>query len=84
MSTNPGAYLTCTPLQMQAGLSFLFYDLSIKRAFQLHLQARNTMQIITVIISGEVVPVRVPERVPGVQVGCSGVRAVPEIATSAP
>ena len=36
------------------------------------------------IISAQVVPVLVPEPVPEVQVGASGVRAVPEVTAFAP
>lgn len=35
--------------------------------------------LIMYIISGDVVPVPVPEPVPAVQIGCPGVRAVPEV-----
>ena len=46
--------------------------------------AKHGAMFILYIISAQVVPVLVPEPVPEVQVGASGVRAVPEVTAFAP
>ena len=71
----------CVPTcrhRLLAGLSFLFYRFREKSLSATASAAKHGAKIIF-IISREVVPVRVPEPVPAVQVRRAGVRAVPEI-----